>query len=140
MQRYEAIHLESGTEFGLLTVLERTDNQDAWCAYSCECSCGRQVSVKAVHLKNGKVQSCGCLKTMIALAHGISDCKDIVGNKYGKLTVIERDYMKMGMDKSTVSWWWCRCECGKVKSVRKTYLVSKVKNKACGCMQGIRQR
>lgn len=135
----EAINLDPGYESGLLTVIKRAPNDEGWSAHLCQCSCGRQIIVKTSMLWRGKIKSCGCLKTMIALAHSVSDCKDISGKKFGKLTVLERDYSKIGDDKSTVSWWICLCDCGNIKSIRKTYLSSKVKNKACGCMQGVKE-
>lgn len=136
LNKFKPTELPSGFESGLLTVIQKADNIGVWSAHLCLCSCGRQVKVKTSMLYRGKVKSCGCLKTMIALAHSVSDCKDITGKKYGKLTVLERDYSKIGDDKSTVSWWICLCDCGNIKSIRKTYLSSNVKNKACGCMQG----
>lgn len=129
------IDLPTGFKSGLLTVIEKTDNHGKWSAHLCECSCGRQISVKSSMLYRHRVQSCGCLKTMIAYVHGISGCIDITGKRYGKLTVLERDYGRMFSSKSSVSWWICLCDCGNIKSIRKTYLSSKVKNKACGCMQ-----
>ena len=137
--KFTPTHLPPGFESGLLTVIEKSDNIGLWSAHLCQCSCGRQVIVKSTTLSRKKVQSCGCLKTMIAMAHCASDCKDITGKKYGKLTVLERDYSKMGDSKSSVSWWICLCDCGNIKSIRKTYLSSKVKNKACGCMQGVKE-
>lgn len=137
-KKCEAINLDPGYESGLLSVIEKVPNEGTWSAHLCQCSCGRQVIVKTSMLWRGRVRSCGCLKTMIALVHSISDCKDITGNRYGKLTVLERDLSKMCSNKSTVSWWICLCDCGNIKSIRKTYLSSKVKNKACGCMQGVK--
>lgn len=139
-KKHEAISLNPGFESGLLTVIQKVENQGAFGAHLCQCSCGRQISVKTCNLYKNKVKSCGCLKTMMALAHSVSDSKDITGKRYGKLTVLERDYSKIGDSKSSVSWWICLCDCGKIKSIRKTYLASKVKNKACGCMQGIREK
>jgi hypothetical protein len=129
------IDLPEGFESGLLTVIEKADNHGQWSAHLCDCTCGRQISVKSSMLYRRRVQSCGCLRTMIALAHSVSDCKDITGKRYGHLTVLERDYGKMCSNKSTVSWWICLCDCGNIKSIRKTYLSSKVKSKGCGCMK-----
>ena len=54
---------------------------------------------------------------------------DITGNKYNMLTVI-------GVDKQIngIVYWWCKCDCGKITSVRGANL----KNgcvKSCGCLR-----
>ncbi len=136
MGKKTALQFDPGTIFGQLTTIKRADNEQNWSTHLCQCSCGRQIIAKSSLLKRRRIQSCGCLKAMLAMAHCVSDCKDITGKKYGKLTVLERDFSKMCSNKSTVSWWICLCDCGNIKSIRKTYLSSKVKNKACGCMQG----
>lgn len=59
--------------------------------------------------------------------------KDITGNKYGKLTVIEFSHMK-----GTNSFWKCKCECGNEIIRGKAYLTSKRANQkvqSCGCYQ-----
>lgn len=138
MPKKVSLKLEPGFRSGLLSVIEKSDNQGMYSAHLCQCDCGRQIAVKSSMIYRGKVKSCGCLKYMAAIAHGISDCKDISGRRFGMLTVMERDLSKMfcSHSKKSVSWWLCKCDCGKTKSIRKTYLWSKVKNKACGCMQG----
>jgi len=136
MGKTTAIIFPPNYESGQLTVIKRVDNIGQWSAHLCQCSCGRQITVKSALLKRRSVQSCGCLKSLLAMAHSISDSVDITGKRYGKLTVLERDHAKIGTNVSTVSWWLCLCDCGNIKSIRKTYLLSKVKNKACGCMQG----
>lgn len=45
---------------------------------------------------------------------------DISGERYGKLTVIERDKGKRG----GAAYWLCRCDCGNIKSIRGTNLRS----------------
>lgn len=53
--------------------------------------------------------------------------KDIAGVKYGKLTAIRYSHIKNGKH-----FWICNCECGNVKALMKTQLVSG-KRKSCGC-------
>lgn len=53
--------------------------------------------------------------------------KDLTGLKFNRLYVIKRTE-NMG----NVSMWLCRCDCGKVLTVRGTCLTSGV-NKSCGC-------
>ena len=53
---------------------------------------------------------------------------DLTGERFGRLTVIERDISQ----KRTV--WICRCDCGNVKSVQSTHLRSGATT-SCGCFQ-----
>ncbi|NJJ38579.1 hypothetical protein [Paenibacillus apii] len=58
---------------------------------------------------------------------------DITGFKYGKLTVIcqaERTDSDQGKTK-----WWCRCECGKEKSIE-SYGLRRGLVVSCGCSRG----
>jgi hypothetical protein len=58
---------------------------------------------------------------------------EIVGNKYGRLTVIERD----GAKNSDGSYRWiCQCDCGVIKSFSKANLDGKNRRstKSCGCL------
>ena len=53
--------------------------------------------------------------------------KDLTGQVFGRLTVLERDTTRKGKIR-----WICRCECGKIKSVRREHLTSGA-TKSCGC-------
>lgn len=56
---------------------------------------------------------------------------DLVGDRYGRLTVLRKS------DKTTgrKTYWWCQCECGKVKEIRSDTLRSKTKPvRSCGCL------
>ena len=50
-------------KFGKLTALKsiKKNNRIYW---ECKCDCGGTTIVKASHLKEGKIQSCGCLKSI----------------------------------------------------------------------------
>lgn len=53
----------TGRRFGMLTVIERTENgPHGKTRYLCRCDCGTMHTVSADHLKSGEVSSCGCLK------------------------------------------------------------------------------
>ena len=49
---------------------------------------------------------------------------DLVGNRYGRLVVEAQDTSKYP------TYWWCRCDCGKLVSVKGDRLR---RNKTCGC-------
>jgi hypothetical protein len=56
--------------------------------------------------------------------------RDLTGEKFGKLTVLERAGSKHGH-----MIWLCRCECGNTTKVYRGEL-TKGKTKSCGCAQG----
>ena len=55
---------------------------------------------------------------------------DLVGQKFGKLTVIKKDEIKTIKGKYT--YWVCECECGSVKSIYQGSLRNG-KTTSCGC-------
>ena len=59
--------------------------------------------------------------------------KNEIGNKYGKLTVIERALKPEGRPKG--AYWLCQCECGNQKVVRGADLRAGGTN-SCGCLLG----
>ena len=91
----------TGQKFNRLLVLKESEkrigNRVTWV---CQCDCGNTVLVTAKNLTNGTTKSCGCLKK-----------KDLIGKKFGKLTVI--DYTnKTSSGGSAI--WKCQCECGDI--------------------------
>lgn len=59
----------------------------------------------------------------------IGRAKDITGKKFGYWTVLGRAPNSIGRTDSN---WWCQCDCGNIKSVRKDQLESG-SSKSCGC-------
>lgn len=57
--------------------------------------------------------------------------KDLTGQKFGKLTVIER----AENDRQGNAQWFCKCECGNMKVVR-GYQLTSCKTRSCGCLVG----
>ena len=66
-----------GQRFGRLVVLKRADNLGVHTAYSCQCDCGKTVTVRGPSLWKGETKSCGCFRSdkMRALqtVHGFYD-------------------------------------------------------------------
>ena len=57
--------------------------------------------------------------------------KNLQGQKFGRLTVIEQDTEHKG----AAAYWKCQCECGNIKSIRGSNLTSKNKpTRSCGCL------
>ena len=110
----------TGQRFGYLIVLRRDISKEGKKPYwICQCDCGNIISVRSDHLRNKKIKSCGCLTKM-----------NLIGQKFGYLTVVKIDSSKIGNG----TYWICKCDCGNTVSV----LGSSLKNgntKSCGCLQ-----
>lgn len=114
-----------GHKFGKLLVKNYLGLKTFWkihqSCYSCQCECGKTIEVPRNSLISGNKQSCGC-------AHWKIKIDDIIGKKFGKLTVIE--YIGHGK----YHLYLCKCDCGKTtKRQRKGLATGKVKS--CGCLK-----
>lgn len=113
-----------GQRFGKLTVLEKAQNVSGRTAWLCQCDCGEQKVVTTKLLRDGTTQSCGCLKR-----------KELIGQKFGRLTVIKPT--KERRHGSVV--WECQCECGNI-----TYATTEGlrvgDNVSCGCRNLSREK
>ena len=122
---------------GKLTVLERSlDNEktqrDGQPRWKCLCDCGNITFVLPYLLTTEKTKSCGCgigqnLKTFNVV-------KDLVGMRFGRLTVIRRVEDVVRDSGSRSAQWECRCDCGNIVLKRSQGLVSG-KSKSCGCLR-----
>jgi hypothetical protein len=111
----------TGKRFGILTVIKeygRDKNRKR--TWLCRCECGEEKVIEASSLMNGFVKSCGCLK---------HKKQDLVGRKFGMLTVISRSRV----DKNRDVFWHCLCDCGNEKEVRGRSLKDG-STKSCGCL------
>lgn len=61
------------------------------------------------------------------LCRGCAVSKDLSGMTFGRLSVIELDKKHNGYSR-----WWCKCECGKKKSIQGTQLING-SIVSCGC-------
>ena len=89
-----------GKRFGKLMVLERCNDKPAY--WICQCDCGNRKNVLTGDLlrKRGGTKSCGCLSK-----------SNLIGQKFGRLTVIEEVVDKRKKKQSAKSWL-CECDCG----------------------------
>jgi hypothetical protein len=112
----------TGKKFGRLTVISRSEknnyNRPMWL---CRCECGKEATVGGQPLRHGFTKSCGCLHDSIHL-------KDMVGQTFGRLTVIER-----AGSKGNGAAWKCRCVCGKETIVSRHCLIHS-NTQSCGCL------
>ena len=127
----------TGQRFGRLVVVERVENDKFnKVLWKCQCDCGNVVYVISSSLKNGSTQSCGCLRKDVVKLKNIKSkgrigrIKDITGQKFGKLLVLEPVFNYKENDKHM--YWKCKCDCGNEiitlgKSLRRGH------TKSCGC-------
>lgn len=123
----------SGKRFGRLTVIER--GQKAYygkSSWKCKCDCGNEITVVRCSLTANKgTKSCGCLAKEKQSESSKRLAVNLVGQKFGRLTVIERNDKER---KTTSAHWLCRCDCGKEKTISASNLVRKNKpTQSCGC-------
>lgn len=112
-----------GQKFGRLTVIEASPPE----SQLCQCNCGNIITVLTYNLISGNTQSCGCLqKERASEASFIS----LIGNRYGKLTVIER----VENNRFAHVCYRCKCDCGGETIVDATNLRNGNTN-SCGCIK-----
>lgn len=106
-------------KFGKWTALYPVDKKGVSYWY-CKCDCGTEREVSEANLKKGRSTSCGkCNKSA-----------NLVGMRFHKLTVLERDYGVQSKD----AHWKCQCDCGNVKTVSGKHLKDGT-TKSCGCLR-----
>jgi|688.fasta_scaffold224988_3 hypothetical protein len=103
----------------------------------CECKCGTQRMVNLNNLKQGKSNSCGCIKNYRLFSvplieyHGYKK-----GDKINKLTLIDNPFRKKvpnGKNRmDNVIYLNCQCECGNKLEIKASDVV-KSNTKSCGC-------
>ena len=131
-----------GRRFGrLVTVSEADpviDNQGHKVRrVTCLCDCGNTKTIRLSNLRRGQTKSCGCLarERFIYLAQH-RPLKDLVGRKFGKLTVISELETRLDKSGRRRRVWLCRCECGKLKPVAQSNLRAGCGTQSCGCRKG----
>lgn len=115
----------TGRKFGKLTVVETLYNYNgkkrAVC--KCVCECGNTVYINANALRARK--TCGCSKESVVGGA----IKDLTGNKYGKLTVLEM----LPHYKNNETYCRCICECGN-KIITRSNGLKTGNTTSCGCI------
>jgi hypothetical protein len=113
----------TGKKFGKLKVIKRGEKpkgvKNGSVYWWCECECGKKINVISSALQAGDTTSCSCSRE-----------KDLSGQRFGKLIVIERNKKINGnlSDK-----WLCKCDCGKETIVKQSNLHSG-HTCSCGCL------
>ena len=127
--RKRAIKDISGQRFGKLVAIEPAgycvspSGQRSY-LWKCRCDCGEEAVVRGSALRSGGTKSCGCLSTGVR--------KDLVGQRFGRLTVVKLAGYCTRTNGQKLYLWKCRCDCGKETVVRGEFLKNgSVRN--CGC-------
>lgn len=92
-----------------------------------KCDCGEEKLINNTDVRSGKIKSCGCYRKEKLSA---LNSADLTGQHFGRWTVLSRVLNKTGHG----SIWLCQCECGTIKEIEYTNLVSG-KSKSCGCLR-----
>lgn len=116
----------TGQKFGRLTVVCRVENKGGRTNWHCKCDCGNEKDVLGISLTKGLTRSCGCFHREVTSKNKLID---LTGQKFGRLTVLERSSNQSGKD--TV--WLCKCECGNYAEVTAGHLKDG-HTKSCGCL------
>ena len=119
----------TGKTFGSLTVLGRdTAATGAAIKWLCRCVCGKTYGVAGQYLRSGAQTSCGCQSL-----HD-SKLRDLTGERFGRLTVLER----AGSSKGGQARWRCRCDCGGTTVALGNNLRRGGHTLSCGCVHSER--
>ena len=119
-----------GQKFGRLTVLYDTGKRKyGHVIWHCKCDCGNECDVRSSNLKTGSTKSCGCLVKENMTKIGKQSKIDLVGQKFGKLTVLYE--IKEKENYETI--WHCKCDCGNECNILGKSLKSG-NTKSCGCL------
>ena len=113
----------TGQRFNKLLVLEEAPRPDKKhpIKWICQCECGNITNVRPADLRSGHTKTCGkCSTNKI----------DILGQQFGKLTVIEA----LPSNRRGDAMWKCKCECGKIIKTTGKALRSG-ETKSCGCVR-----
>lgn len=117
----------TGQTFGRLRVISEAETRNKIKYWNCVCECGNTKKARTNSLMSGITKSCGCLMNEVRKA-GVTKI-DIIGNRYGRLTVRSEvaDRTKCGEVK-----YLCVCDCGNETVVSGTSLRNG-STKSCGC-------
>ena len=113
----------TGQKFNKLTVISKNGKSSSGdILWKCRCDCGNEINVISTHLKSNNTKSCGCIKII-----------DLVGQKFGKLSVISLSSNNHYNYVSRSAVWLCKCDCGNLTNVIGNSLREGV-TRSCGCL------
>jgi hypothetical protein len=115
-----------GRRYGALTVIKESEpcatrKNEYISRWECLCDCGNTITKKINCLSTSKYSSCGCLL----------ESQNIIGNRYGKLTVIKRYNTERDKSGHMRSQYICKCDCG-VLVIKSRHELTGRQNVTCG--------
>src|SRR5271165_3167144 len=117
-----------GQWFGRLQVVAFAGSAKGRTRWHCECDCGGSNVVRGDILTSGHTRSCGCLNRETAAENGRKSLKNLVGHRFGRLTVMAlADVTKRGAAR-----WIAYYDCGGATVVNARHLTSGG-TRSCGC-------
>lgn len=127
-----------GEKFGRWTVLSRAPDHITKSGlrvkmWTCRCECGTVKNVRQSELLSGGSKSCGCYKSDRMREFAKSQSYDLVGKRFGRLTVLRQveDYVSPGG--AHFHMWLCQCNCGnQIKVI--THDLMSGHTQSCGCL------
>ena len=127
----------TGQKFGRLTAIKPIENhtnsngKSMMIKWLCRCDCGNECNVQSGNLLSGHTLSCGCYNKEQASKRSLIN---LVGQRFGRLTVLERVENEITSSGNSVVMWRCLCDCGEEIIVRSSALLHGY-TKSCGCMK-----
>ena len=127
----------TGQKFGRLTAIKPIENRtnsngkSMMTKWLCRCDCGNECNVQSGNLLSGHTLSCGCYNKEQASKRSLIN---LVGQRFGRLTVLERVENEITSSGNSVVMWRCLCDCGEEIIVRSSALLHGY-TKSCGCMK-----
>lgn len=127
----------TGKRFGRLIAISRVGNSGRRTVWKCRCDCGASKDILSDNLVGRRTRSCGCLSSE---AKSQRKLINLVGKKFGKLTVLER-LKNPNSAKNKSAYWKCICSCGEFKNTYSYNLLRGFTN-SCGCLmiEGLKKR
>lgn len=131
-----ALKNEIGNTYGYLTVIERAENtKEGRAMWKCKCKCGNETIVLGKHLRSGNTKSCGCYQRERAAQANMDRVGSLVGQKFGKLTVIcENGFITHTSGKRSRIYY-CECECGNIVPSAQHQYLAYGDLTSCGCVR-----
>lgn len=118
----------TGQRFGRWVVIQRAPNKGNRTFWTCKCDCGNIKDVPSISLRKGESKSCGCFNNELCAELGRSKKKDIKGQRFGRLIVLQESKTRSPQGGMM---WLCQCDCGRTTIVRSSSLISG-DTKSCG--------
>lgn len=122
----------------IFPVKNTNNNGDAF--WLCQCECGNQVVRSKSTLTYGCSESCGCFAVEKKANTINNNRRKLIGQKFGKLTVIDIAEVRIESNGSGRAYYKCLCDCGSDKAV--IVRGSSLKSRhviSCGCARKDRE-